>query len=101
MDQSAAKEENKENKGNGPKILMTGFVQSEMDELMKKITELDGQNITSFKANLATHVIMPKLGRTVSLLCAMPYVKFVLSADWVRKSKEEGKWIGKEFLKKS
>lgn len=89
--------ENKAASGNKPKVLLTGFVKSQENELIAILSGLGGEVIPSQRAHQATHVVMPKLGRTISLLCAIPHVSFVLSHDWLRKSKEAGKFIGKNL----
>lgn len=82
-----------------PKILFSGFVISEMDSLMSDAKELGAEIVHSAHAQNATHLVMPKLGRTISLLCAINYVKFVLYPDWISESKKENKFLGSSTLR--
>ena len=77
------------------KIMLSGFVRSEYDELEAMVKEL-GAEVTS-QANFATHLVMPKMGRTISFLCAISYVKFILKPSWIRQSHKEKKLLGKLF----
>ena len=78
------------------KIMLSGFVRSEYDELEAMVKEL-GAEVTS-QANFATHLVMPKMGRTISFLCAISYVKFILKPSWIRQSHKEKKLLGKPFV---
>merc|ERR550532_3299686 len=73
------------------KIMLSGFVRSEYDELEAMVKEL-GAEVTS-QANFATHLVMPKMGRTISFLCAISYVKFILKPSWIRQSHKEKKLL--------
>ena len=75
------------------KIMLSGFVRSEYDELEAMVKEL-GAEVTS-QAKFATHLVMPKMGRTISFLCAISYVKFILKPSWIRQSHKEKKLLGK------
>ena len=77
------------------KIMLSGFVRSEYDELEAMVKEL-GAEVTS-QAKFATHLVMPKMGRTISFLCAISYVKFILKPSWIRQSHKEKKLLGKLF----
>ncbi len=82
----------------GKKVLrlchqLTGFVPSELSEAQKMCDEM-GLEVTS-QARLATHLVMPSLNRTIAFLCAINYVKFVLSIDWIKDSHKEKKLLGK------
>ena len=78
------------------KIMLSGFVRSEYDELEAMVKEL-GAEVTS-QAKFATHLVMPKMGRTISFLCAISYVKFILKPSWIRQSHKEKKLLGKSVL---
>jgi len=71
------------------KIMLSGFVESEKEELTGLVQGL-GMELTDI-AQKATHLVMPKLGRTISFLCAISYVKYILKADWIRESSKEKK----------
>eukprot|EP00093_Oithona_nana_P001783 01783.XXX_4517_412_1 [CDS] Oithona nana genome sequencing. len=71
------------------KIMLSGFVESEKEELTGLAQGL-GMELTDI-AQKATHLVMPKLGRTISFLCAINYVKYILKADWIRESSKEKK----------
>jgi len=73
------------------KIMLSGFVRSEYDELEAMVKEL-GAEVTS-QAKFATHLVMPKMGRTISFLCAISYVKFILKPSWIRQSHKEKKLL--------
>jgi len=51
-----------------------------------------GAEVTS-QAKHATHLIMPKMCRTISFLCAMSYVKWILKPEWITDSHKEKKLI--------
>lgn len=74
-----------------PKILFTGFVRSELAELAGMVKDLGGE-VTSH-AKIATHLVMPKMGRTISFLCAINYVKYLLNAEWVKESHKQKKFL--------
>ena len=92
-----------ERKPGGPKVLLTGFIPSELSEAKKMCEEL-GLEVTS-QPRMATHLVMPCLNRTISFLCAISFVKFVLSVDWIKDSHKELKLKGKfkvlSFFKRS
>ena len=77
------------------KIMLSGFVESEKEELTGLVQGL-GMELTDI-AQKATHLVMPKLGRTISFLCAISYVKYILKADWIRESSKEKKVLGTHF----
>jgi hypothetical protein len=79
-------------KPGGPKVLLTGFVPSELTEAARLCHEL-ALEVTS-QAKQATHVVMPKLNRTISLLCAISFAKFVVSVKWLQDSAKEKKLKG-------
>ena len=78
------------------KIMLSGFVESEKEELTG-LAQGWGMELTDI-AQKATHLVMPKLGRTISFLCAINYVKYILKADWIRESNKEKKVLGNLFL---
>ena len=78
----------------GPKIIFTGFVQSTLKELTATVTELGGEVVPPELISTATHLVMPVLERTISMMCALSYVHHILRADWVRESRKEKKWLG-------
>lgn len=82
----------------GTKVLLTGFVPSELSDAQKMCAEL-GLEVTS-QAKLATHLVMPSLNRTIAFLCAVNYVKFVLSVDWIKDSHKDKKLKGEMVLHK-
>ena len=75
------------------KIMLSGFVRSEYEELENMVKDL-GAEVTS-QAKLASHLVMPKMGRTITFLCAMSYVKFIAKPQWIRESHKEKKLLGK------
>lgn len=74
------------------KIMLSGFVRSEYEELESMVKEL-GAEVTS-QAKLATHLVMPKMGRTITFLCAISYVKYILKPEWIRDSQKQKKLLG-------
>merc|ERR1719510_1536674 len=83
---------NSENiKDTKPKIMLSGFVRSEYEEIGGMVKDL-GAEVTS-QAKFATHLVMPKMGRTISFLCAISYVKFILKPSWIRQSHKEKKLL--------
>ena len=87
-------EDDKDNE-NKLKIMLSGFVKSEEEELTDLVKGL-GMELTN-SAKEATHLVMPKLGRTISFLCAISYVKYILKPEWIRDSSKEKKVLGKDF----
>ncbi len=79
--------------GDKPVVLLSGFGKSDLKELEKLASEV-GIDVTS-QPRAATHLIMPRLGRTISFLCAINYVKYIVKADWIRDSHKEKKVLGK------
>ena len=82
-----------------PRILFTGFVPSSLAEMERMARELRAEVVTSQNAVKATHMVMPKLGRTMAFLCGITYVKYVLSSQWVEDSSKEKKFLGKKHPK--
>lgn len=80
----------------GMRILLSGFVKSEYEELEAMVKDL-GAEVTS-QAKFATHLVMPKLGRTISFLCAISYVKCVLKIEWIKESNKEKKLLGESAV---
>ena len=74
------------------RILLSGFVKSEFEDLKKMVLDLKLELTESAKN--ATHLVMPKLGRTISFLCAISYVKFILKPEWIRESSKAKKLLG-------
>ena len=87
--------ENINSKDTKPKIMLSGFVRSEYEELEGMVKDL-GAEVTS-QAKFATHLVMPNMGRTISFLCAISYVKFILKPAWIRQSHKEKKVLGMVF----
>jgi len=83
--------ENINSKDTKPKIMLSGFVRSEYEELEGMVKDL-GAEVTS-QAKFATHLVMPNMGRTISFLCAISYVKFILKPAWIRQSHKEKKLL--------
>ena len=90
---STSENNNSDGENQKPKIMLSGFVRSEYDELEGMVKGL-GAEVTS-QAKFATHLVMPKMGRTISFLCAISYVKFILKPSWIRESHKEKKLLGK------
>ena len=104
-DTAAAKvkteDEEKENKAASssastqrPKVLMTGFVQSEINKLTACLNDLGAEIMNVTQSKSVTHVIMPALGRTISFMCSLPYCKWVLTKEWIYDCHKENKFIG-------
>ena len=72
--------------------MLSGFVKSQYEELQSMLKAM-GAEVTS-QAKHATHLIMPKMCRTISFLCAMSYVKWILKPEWITDSHKEKKLIG-------
>ena len=78
----------------GPKIMLTGFSVSELNELQKMCSDL-GLEVTT-QARSASHLVMSSLNRTISFLCAISYVRYVLDVSWIKDSYKELKLKGKK-----
>jgi hypothetical protein len=76
-----------------PKVMFSGFSLSELREVQKMCSEL-GLEVTS-QARSATHLVMPCLNQTISFLCAISFVKFVVDVSWIKDSHKELKLRGK------
>ena len=79
--------------------MLSGFVKSQYEELQSMLKAM-GAEVTS-QAKHATHLIMPKMCRTISFLCAMSYVKWILKPEWITDSHKEKKLIGMYQMPKS
>lgn len=77
----------------GVRILLSGFTKSQNMELEAMVKDL-GAEVTS-QAKFATHLVMPKLGRTMAFLRAISYVKCVLKIEWIEESHKQKKLLGK------
>jgi hypothetical protein len=95
-------DDNKENKKNSvldpalrPRIIFSGFLQGPLNELKEVAKELGAEVLTSERYAAATHLVMPKLGRTMTMLSSVSYVKHAVSDEWIRESKKESKWTGR------
>ena len=78
------------------RILFTGFVPSTLAEMERMARDLGAEVVLSSQSCLnATHMVMPRLGRTVKFLCAIPHVKHVLKPEWVSDSHKEKAFKGK------
>ena len=88
---NASKEETNPS-SNPNKIMLSGFVKSQYEELQLMLKSM-GAEVTS-QAKLATHLVMPKMCRTISFLCAMSYVKWILKPEWITDSHKEKKLLG-------
>jgi hypothetical protein len=93
----ADQQDSEQNNDQNIKIMLSGFVKSELEDLELLVKDL-GVEVTS-QAKCATHLVMPKMGRTISFLCAISYVKHILKPEWIRESHKQMKLIGKTFLK--
>lgn len=93
------KDSKKNDNENKLMIMLSGFVRSEYEELESMVKEL-GAEVTS-QAKLATHLVMPKMGRTITFLCAISYVKFILKPQWIRESQKQKKLLGKRLISSS
>ena len=82
------------NEGKVPTILFTGFVQSTLSEMERMARELGANVVTSQNPSNATHMVMPKLGRTMAFLCGITYVRYIVSSAWIEESSKEKKFLG-------
>ena len=84
------------NEFKAPTILFTGFVQSTLSEMERMARELGANVVTSQNPSNATHMVMPKLGRTMAFLCGITYVRYIVSSAWIEDSSKEKKFLGKK-----
>jgi len=90
--QDDEKENNPFRKAEGPpKIMFTNMESSVKMQLNQLLTDM----CTEYTVNASevTHLIMTKLSRTKNFFQALPTVKYILTPDWIRKSKQAGKWL--------
>ena len=78
-----------------PTILFTGFVPSSLTEMERMARDLGANVVTCQNPSNATHMVMPKLGRTMAFLCGITYVKYIVSSAWIEDSSKEKKFLGK------
>jgi len=81
---------------NGPKtptILFTGFVPSSLSEMERMARELGAKIVSMQNSTETTHMVMPKLGRTMAFLCGLSYAKYIVSSAWIEESS-----AAKQFL---
>ncbi|CAB4063821.1 PAXIP1 [Lepeophtheirus salmonis] len=69
-------------------VLLSGFSSTEFSSMVHLIKEAPFLCYTS-DVRVATHLIMPKLCRTISFLKAIVKVKFILSNEWLKESCKE------------
>jgi len=86
----AEKEDVKPDVKQKPRVIFSGMTSSERTELGEIVTELGGRVVE--KAPDATHLVMPVLQRTASLLQAIPTVSWILSPAWLKQSKEKSEF---------
>ncbi len=79
----------------GFRLLLTGFTPSDGDRYEEMAARLGAEVVTRLEADQATHMVMPKLGRTITFLCGLPYVGHVVGHRWLSDSDREGKFLRK------
>ena len=83
---------------NGYRILAKNFrkadekQQGEMSEMERMARDLGANVVTGQNVSKATHMVMPKLGRTMAFLCGITYVKYIVSSAWIEDSHKEKKF---------
>jgi len=70
-----------------PSVMFSGMNSSLRKELTEIVLELGGRCVES--CQLASHLVMPALIRTSTLLQLMPTVTWVLGPAWLKESKEK------------
>merc|ERR1719225_204466 len=83
------------NENNMPRILFTGFVPSSLSEMERMARELGAKILTCQNSSEATHMVMPKLGRTMAFLCGLSYAKYIISSAWIEESSAAKRFLGK------
>ena len=80
----------------GPKrIIFTGFTATTLAEMERMARDLGAEVMSSQSTTGgATHLVMPKLGRTIKFLCALSSVSHVLSPQWIQDSHKDKKFKG-------
>ena len=81
----------------GPKrIIFTGFTATTLAEMERMARDLGAEVMSSQSTTGgATHLVMPKLGRTIKFLCALSSVSHVLSPQWIQDSHKDKKFKGR------
>ena len=82
------------NEHNKPRILFTGFVPSSLSEMERMARELGAKILTCQNSSEATHMVMPKLGRTMAFLCGLSYTKYIVSSTWIEESSAAKQFLG-------
>ena len=76
-------------------VVLLSFVDPPVcKELAAIVTQLGGVLTENPKA--CSHLVMGKLARTTKLLISLPVVKHVLLTNWIRDSREAGRWISEK-----
>ncbi|KAJ7380910.1 PAX-interacting protein 1 [Desmophyllum pertusum] len=78
-------------KPEGPRILFTGIIPSDVSKLTEVIINLGGGVVTSVKD--CTHLVTRKIIRTVKFLCAISVAKYVLTPEWIEKSQQSNTFV--------
>ncbi|XP_078364227.1 PAX-interacting protein 1-like [Oculina patagonica] len=78
-------------KPEGPKVLFTGIIPSEVSRLTEIIANLGGVVVTSVKD--CTHLVTRKIIRTVKFLCAISVAKYVVMPEWIDKSQQSNTFL--------
>ncbi|TRY70007.1 hypothetical protein TCAL_05287 [Tigriopus californicus] len=86
--------ENKENDASNKfKVVLTGFGPTENDELKALVRELGGQVLMSQHAQMASHLVMHHLGRSVTFFCALPHGRVFYLTPSIKPAMQKVQWI--------
>ena len=77
------------------KVIFTGFTASTLSEMERMTRDLGAEVLSSSELAGATHLVMPRLGRTIKFLCALAHVRHVVSPTWVKDSHQDKRFKGK------
>ena len=77
-----------------PAILFTGFVPSSLSEMERMARELGAKIVSIQNSSETTHMVMPKLGRTMAFLCGLSYAKYIVSSAWIEESSAAKQFLG-------
>jgi hypothetical protein len=72
--------------------MLTGVYHSQVLQYQKDIINLGG--IISKQPSQTTHLVVDHVERTLKLLKCINYCDYIVSIDWLRDSKKEGKFLG-------
>ncbi|CAI8019609.1 PAX-interacting protein 1 [Geodia barretti] len=77
-----------------PVVLLTGISQSISRRLRETVQQLGG--VVSDRPRDCTHLVAPRVARTVKFLSGVSVCRWVLTPDWIEQCEREGRLVSEE-----